>query len=246
VTTTIFLAGAAGAIGRPLARLLVAAGHRVVGTTRSPERADWLRSTGVDPAVLDVFDAEAVRKAVVAARPKIVIHQLTDLPRTSDPAAIDVARQKNARIRIEGTRILVDAARAAGVTRLVAQSIAFVYGPGPTPFSEEAPLMAEPEGNQGATLRGVRALEAAVLGTPGLAGIVLRYGRLYGPGTGVEVKLAGGPIHVDAAAHAALLAVERGSPGVYNVAEDDGTFAIGKARAAFGWDPGFRLSMARS
>lgn len=245
MTKTIFLAGAAGAIGRPLSSLLVAAGYRVVGTTRSDERARWLGSIGAEACVLDVFDAEAVRKAVIAARPDVVIHQLTDLPRTSDPAAIDVARQKNARIRIEGTKNLVDAARAAGVTRMVAQSIAFVYAPGPTPHAEDAALMSAPEGNQGATLRGVRALEAAVLGTPGLDGIVLRYGRLYGPGTGVEGKPAGGPVHVDAAAQAALLAVERGAPGIYNVAEDDGTFAIDKARAAFGWDPAFRLSLAR-
>jgi nucleoside-diphosphate-sugar epimerase len=88
----------------------------------------------------------------------------------------------------------------------------------------------------------VVALETAVTGTPGIDGIVLRYGRLYGPGTWTETRAAPPALHVDAAAQAALLAVTRGVPGIYNVAEDDGAVTTAKARDAFGFDPAFRLA----
>jgi nucleoside-diphosphate-sugar epimerase len=228
----ILLAGASGVVGRRLVPLLVGDGHAVVGITRTAGRADMLRALGAEPLVVDVFDAAALRAAVVAARPEVVIHQLTDLPDTADPAAMAAARERNSRIRIEGTRNLVDAALAAGASRLIAQSIAFAYADGPEPHRETDALAA------GAT--GVRALEDAVLGTPGITGIVLRYGRFYGPGTWTATPERG-PLHVDAAAQAARLAVTRGAPGAYNIAEDDGALTIEKAKAAFGFDPGFRL-----
>ena len=146
---------------------------------------------------------------------------------------------RNARIRIEGTRNLVDAALAAGARRMVAQSIAFVYAGGPEPHRESDPLASD-AGERGVTVRGVRALEQTVTGTAGLVGLVLRYGRLYGPGTWTETAPDRMPLHVDAAAQAARLAVTRGAAGIYNVAEDDGAVAIDKARRELGFDPGFR------
>src|ERR1700722_18659147 len=106
----VFLAGASGAIGRRLIPLLLQAGHSVVGTTRTAARAEWLRAAGIEPAVVDVFDAAALMKAVRAARPEIVIHQLTDLPKNLNPSEMAAGRVRNARIRKEGTRNLVCAA----------------------------------------------------------------------------------------------------------------------------------------
>jgi nucleoside-diphosphate-sugar epimerase len=238
----IFLAGASGAVGRRLIPLLLADGQSITGTTRSAAKAVELEAGGVTPVVLDVFDANAVGEAVAKARPEIVIHQLTDLPQVLDPAQMAASRQRNTRLRIQGTANLVAAARAAGVRRLIAQSIAFAYADGPEPHVETDPL-APPDGDNSSviTAKGVRALEDAVLGASGIAGIVLRYGRLYGPGTWYAAASGKGSLHVDAAAHAALLAVTRGTAGIYNVAEDDGAVVIEKARRKLGFQPGFRL-----
>lgn len=120
----IFLAGASGAIGQRLIPQLLAAGHQVTGTTRNADRAAKLGTLGVEPAVVDVFDADALSRAMRAARPDIVVHQLTDLPAGLDPSRMAEAVVGNARIREEGTRNLVAAAVASGVRRMVAQSIA--------------------------------------------------------------------------------------------------------------------------
>jgi nucleoside-diphosphate-sugar epimerase len=238
----IFLAGASGVIGRPLTTLLVAAGHVVVGTTRSAEKARELRALGADPVVVDVFDSKMLRDAVVQTRPDVVIHQLTDLPDVFDPARSADVLFRNSRLRIEGTANLVAAALATGACRLIAQSIAFAYAEGPEPHAESDPLASADGEQPGAvTARGIRALEAAVLNTPGIDGIVLRYGRLYGPGTW-NTPNARAPLHVDAAAQAALLAVTLGAPGIYNIAEDDGAVAVDKARKELGFDPGFKLT----
>jgi nucleoside-diphosphate-sugar epimerase len=149
------------------------------------------------------------------------------------------SRARNARLRSEGTRNLVDAARAAGAKRLIAQSIAFAYTPGPAPRREDDPI--DTAGEAAVSGRGVVSLESAVTGTPGITGIVLRYGRLYGPGTWTEARAAPPALHVDAAAQAALLAVTRGAAGIYNIAEDDGAVSSAKARAELGFDPAFRL-----
>lgn len=238
----IFLAGASGAIGRQLIPLLLADSHSVIGTTRSATKAAELEALGIAPVVLDAFDAGAVREAVAAARPQVVIHQLTDLPQLLDPAQMAASRQRNTRLRIEGTANLVAAARAAGARRLIAQSIAFAYADGPEPHGESDPL-ASPDGDDpGAiTAKGVRALEELVLGASGLEGIVLRYGRLYGPGTWYSAATGKGPLHVDAAANAARLAVTRDAAGIYNIAEDDGALLTEKAGRELGFDPGFRL-----
>jgi nucleoside-diphosphate-sugar epimerase len=236
----IFLAGARGAIGRRLTPLLLAAGHTITGTTRSVANAGDLRANGIAVVVVDVFDPAALRDAVMRARPEVVIHQLTDLPQTFDRGRLAASLADNARLRSEGTANLVAASLAAGARRLIAQSIAFAYIAGPEPHGETDPLAsAEEDSPEATTARGVRALENAVVNAPGMVGIVLRYGRLYGPGTW-NMPNARAPLHVDAAAHAALLAVTRGRSGVYNVAEDDGAVSVEKARKELGFDPVFR------
>ncbi len=237
----IFLAGASGAIGRRLAPLLVADGWRVVGTTRSADKTPLLRAMGVEPVVVDVFDGVALREIVADARPEVVIHQLTDLPYALETSRMNDALARNARLRDEGTRNLVAAAVRAGARKLVAQSIGFIYAEGPTPHREEDPLLPETHPVYGGTVTGVLSLERQVLEAP-LQGVVLRYGKFYGPGTGFDAPSAPGPVHVDAAAKAAQLAITRALPGVYNVAEADGYVHIEKAVRVLGWDPGFRMA----
>jgi nucleoside-diphosphate-sugar epimerase len=239
MTSTILLAGAGGAIGRRLAPLLLARGYRVAGTTRSLGRADELRDRGLEPIVVDVFDAESLAAAVLGVRPTVVIHQLTDLPHGLEPGRMAEAIARNARIRDGGTRNLVRAAVAAGTRRLVAQSIAWAYAPGPLPHAEADPLDVAAEGARAVSVGGVVALEGWTLNTPPLVGTVLRYGHIYGPGTGTEQ--ADAPrLHVDAAAHAALLAID-GPPGIFNIAEPDSAIATEKARTVLGWDADFRV-----
>ena len=237
----VFVAGASGVIGRPLVRLLVAAGHAVTGSTRSPAKAAQIEALGAHAAVVDAFDAEALQRAVAAAKPEVVIHQLTDLPDVIDPARMAAVLEANSRLREEGTRNLIVATEAAGARRLIAQSLSFVYAPGEGARRETDPL--DDASERASTVRGVMSLEQQVMNAPGLEGIVLRYGRLYGPGTWQGDRPSGtNVLHVDAAAQAALLAVIRGAPGIYNIAEDDGAVSIDKARRELGFDPGFRMS----
>ena len=236
----IFLAGAAGAIGRRLVPLLLGAGHHVVGTTRSAEKADVLRAAGVEPIVLDIFDTALLTRAVSAARPDIVIHQLTDLPPGLDPGQMVEGTKRNARMRSEGTQSLVSATFASGVHRLIAQSIAWMYAPGPQPYSEEDPLDVDAGGTRAITVAGVVALERLAISSPPIEGIVLRYGHLYGPNTGSDVAEAPS-LHVDAAASAALLAVEKAHKGIYNIAEPNAYLSVEKARREIGFDPSFRM-----
>jgi nucleoside-diphosphate-sugar epimerase len=241
IVMKIFLAGAAGAIGKRLVPLLFDAGHRVVGTTRSPAKADALHAVGVEPVVVDVFDASALSRAVSAARPDIVIHQLTDLPPGLDPARVAEGTRRNARMRREGTQNLVTAALAAGVHRLVTQSIAWMYAPGPEPHGEDDPLDVHAPGTRAVTADGVATLERLTLASPPIDGVVLRYGHLYGPGTGADASEIPS-LHVDAAAAAALLAIENAGCGIYNIAERSGYLSTDKARRQLGFDPSFRLA----
>jgi nucleoside-diphosphate-sugar epimerase len=230
----IFVAGAAGAVGRQLIPMLVDAGHEVTGTTRSSERAAWLRSVGAAPTILDAYDEAAVHDAVGDARPEVVIHQLTDLARGFERE--DVAR--TARLRELGTRHLVAAAMAVGARRLVAQSGAWLYADGPLPHDESHPLRTPTDSPADASLRGVLELERLVGGAGDLEGVILRYGFFYGPGTAWELETAPSPrVSVEGAARAAFLAIDHGPPDTYNVVDDDDAVSNRRARLLLGWTP---------
>jgi nucleoside-diphosphate-sugar epimerase len=237
----LFLAGATGVIGRRLVPLLLQRGWHVTGTTRSSEKAETLAAAGAEPVVVDVFDARAIELAVARAQPAVVLHELTDLPPALDPAHMADAIARNARIRSEGTANLVAAALAARVPRMVAQSIAWAYAPQTRPLREEDPLDLQAEGTRAISVGGVVELERRVLESPPLAGVVLRYGRLYGPGTGAEVAAAPS-VHVDAAAWATVLAVERAAPGIYNIADPGPQLDTGKAQTKLDWSADWRIS----
>ncbi len=238
----VFLAGATGAIGKQLVPLLCNAGYEVFGMTRSESKAAELRAANATPIVLDVFDAPALTRAVAAIRPEVVIHQLTDLPDNLEPSGMADGVVRTTRIRKEGTRNLIAAALQAGARRFIAQSLAcWVYADGPQPYSESDPLDVRSDGPYAINVEGIVALERLTLTSPPLEGVVLRYGQLYGPGTGFNERTGWAPLHVDAAAQAALLAIERAKSGVFNIAEDSGYVSIVKARQELGWDPDFRL-----
>lgn len=190
--------------------------------------------------VADVFDAAALQDAVVNARPEIVIHQLTDLPHVvEDEAQLAASYPRNARIRIEGTRNLIAAAQAASARRFIVQSVAFAYAPGAEPHPETDPLNVS-EGPRAVTVRAAADMERQVLAS-GMEAIVLRYGFFYGPGTWHADPIRKPSPHIDAAAQATLLALTRGRSGIYNIAEEDETVSIAKARAELGFDPAFRI-----
>jgi nucleoside-diphosphate-sugar epimerase len=239
----VFVAGATGAIGKRLVPLLVASGQEVVGTTRSPARAGLLRELGAEPVVVDVLDRDAVIAAVTEARPDAIVHQATALSGLgSNMRKLDREFATTNRLRTEGTDNLLAAARAAGVRRFVAQSFggwpfARVGGPVKT---EEDPIDTNPPKQVRGTLAAIRHLESAVTGAEGIEGLALRYGGFYGPGTSLAadgehaelVRKRRFPIvgsgagvwsflHIDDAAAATLAALERGAPGVYNVADDE-------------------------
>jgi 2-alkyl-3-oxoalkanoate reductase len=236
----VFLAGASGAIGRPLVPKLIAAGHEVTGMTRSEARGEELRATGAGAAVVDVFDADALEAAMAEAAPEVVIHQLTALPERMNFRNKDLYTGTN-RVRTEGTRNLIQGARAAGAKRFLSQSIAFSYRPeGGAVKAEEDPLFDDSPPPFASGVLALHEMEDLVLGTEGLEGLVLRYGFFYGPGThyGVDgtvtqdvrrrrMPIVGAGtgvfsfIHVDDAADATVAAVERGSPGIYNVVDDE-------------------------
>lgn len=236
----IFIAGATGAVGRPLVRKLVARGHEVTGTTRSEGKVGLLRDLGATPVVVDALDRDAVMAAVREARPDAVVHQLTAI--SDFKRNIDAAFVPTNRLRTEGTDNLIAAAQAAGARLFVAQSFAaWVYAREGGPVkAEDAPLDGAPPKGVHATSAAIRHVEDAVSGAAGLVGIVLRYGGFYGPGTGLvrggdmmemvekrrfPVVGDGGAvwsfIHIEDAAEATAVAIERGEPGVYNITDDE-------------------------
>ena len=235
----VFVAGASGALGRRLTPALLEAGHGVTGMTRSQESADRLRQAGADAVVCDVFDRERLTEAVHDAAPDAVVHQLTALPSEFDIRKIDYGPTN--RLRTEGTRNLLDAAAAAGVSRFVSQSIAFMYAPdGGHPATEDEPVHTEAPAPFGQAAAATEDGDRQVVGARGMSGLVLRYGFFYGPGTyyAADGHAAGefrkrrqpvvGPgtgvfpwIHIDDAASATVAAVERGEAGIYNVCDDE-------------------------
>jgi len=238
----IFLAGASGAIGRPLVRLLREAGHDVTGTARTAEGQEELRKRGCTAVAVDVFDAEKLARVVSEAAPDVVIHQLTALPRDRSALAQAAVGEANARIRREGTPNLVRAAEQAGARRIIAQSIAWAYAPKTPPYLETDPLDVDATGARATTVaEGIVPLENAVLNSAKLEGVVLRYGLLYGPGTWADAPGRPSPLHVEAAAFAALLATDRGPPGIYNIAEPQSEVSSDKALRLLGWRHDFRL-----
>jgi nucleoside-diphosphate-sugar epimerase len=238
----VFVAGATGAIGRQLVPRLVAAGHEVHGLTRSESKQAMLHQLGAVPVVADALDPDQVAEAVGTARPDVIVHQLTAL------AGVDMRHLERDfaltnRLRTDGTDYLLSAGQAVGVRRFVAQGIcgfgAYARTGGPVK-SEEDPLDPNPAREMRANLAAIRHLEQAVVGARWTEGIVLRYGAFYGPGTSMTpgeesfemvrkrkfpvVGDGGGVwsfIHVADAAEATVAAIEHGSRGVYNVADDD-------------------------
>ncbi|MDX1887656.1 NAD-dependent epimerase/dehydratase family protein [Mycolicibacterium sp. 120270] len=191
----IFFAGATGVIGSRLVPLLVEAGHTVGAMTRSPDKVDALAAVGAEPIVCDVFDRSALGSVVLSFGPDVMLHQLTDLP--DDLADLPVDSTANARIRLEGTRNLLDATRGLGYVKVVAQSVAWTMQPG-------------------AEAAAVAALERAVLA---VNGVVLRYGLLYGPGTYFEQSRPDGPhVHIDTAVSRTMKAVDA-PPGIFTIVD---------------------------
>jgi 2-alkyl-3-oxoalkanoate reductase len=230
----VFVAGATGALGARLVPQLVERGHEVIGTTRSPEKADRLRALGAAPVVLDVLDRAGVREAVALASPDAIVHQATALKGRSDLKHFDRSFGPTNRLRTEGTDALLEAAREAGVRRFVAQSYAGwpyarVGGPVKT---EEDPLDPSPAAEMRESLAAIEHLEEAVVEAGGIA---LRYGGFYGSPDDAQLELVRKRkfplvgegdgvwsfVHLEDAASATVLAVERGEAGVYNVVDDE-------------------------
>ena len=237
----VFLAGATGAIGRPLTQQLVAASHKVFALTRSDKRASQLQQQGATPVVCDVFDKNNLRRQVEAAQPDAVIHQLTALPKRIDPRKIKSQLAATNRLRTEGTKNLFDAALAAGAKRFVSQSIAFAYDTFDKELRSEGDgLYKDPASSFKDVIDAIRALEETTLSSNQLLGTVLRYGFFYGPGTVYaldgsfaedvrrrRVPIAGKGtgvfsfVHVEDAAAATLAALECDEDGIYNIVDDD-------------------------
>ena len=234
----IFVAGGTGAIGRPLAAALVAAGHEVTVFSRSADRVSALGLPGVAPAVGDALNPDDVMRAVQRAEPEVVVNQLTNLAQSANPLAVKRGFDQTSRLRREASATLVTAARTAGARRVVAQSISFVYRPGPGVRTEADPLWTDATGQIGQLAGSVAALERATQGDAAVEGVVLRYGSFYGPGTyfapgGLYASMIAkrrlpipgdggglfGMVHIDDAAAATVAALD-GPPGLFNIVDD--------------------------
>ncbi len=238
----IFVAGATGAVGRPLVAALIKAGHSVAGLTRSASKAEFIRRMGAEPVVADGLDAAAIRAALASTRPDAVIHEMTDLAGASDLRHFDRVFATSNQLRTRGTDILLTAARETGVRRFIAQSYCgWPYARvGGAIKTEADALDPDPPPELRTTLGAIRYLEQAVTDSVQPEGIVLRYGSFYGPGTGMlesavldQIRNRRTPligdgagwwsfVHVDDAAAATVKAVERGRPGsIYNITDDE-------------------------
>ena len=234
-----FLAGGTGAIGRPIIAELLGKGHQIIALTRSQDQSQALMERGIEPAIADVFDPDAVKAVLNRAQPEVVIETLTALPRSYTTEAMKAAAPFNARLRLEGGGNVLGAAKAAGVRRYLRQSIAFWAEPGPGLADEETPLAFDASPAVAADARVVTELESRLLGTSDIEGIVLRYGFFYGPGTWFnsdgdvarQVQQQQLPIigtgtgvwswlHIEDAAIATVAAAEQGNRGIYLIAND--------------------------
>ena len=234
----VFVAGATGALGRHLVPGLVAAGHQVTATTRTPGKVAQLREAGAEPMVVDGLDREAVVAAVRAAGPEVIVHQMTALSQVRIRSLRDPDKMGAATIelRTRGTDNLLAAAARAGTRRVVAQSVAGFYEPSGGPVkTEEDPLASRPSPRSARALAAIKHVEKTVPATAA-EGVVLRYGGFYGPGASDplldavrkrQLPVVGGGtgiwsfIEITDAAAATVAAVERGAPGVYNVVDSD-------------------------
>jgi nucleoside-diphosphate-sugar epimerase len=237
----VFVAGGLGAIGRRLVPMLVEAGHEVAATTTSPAKKQRLFELGATPYVMNGLERESVLEAVSRAEPEVIVHEMTGLLDVLDVRNFDRAFAVTNRLRSQGTDHLLEAARVAGARRLVAQSFGnWNFGPAGTRVqTERDPLDPEPPQSMRESFAAIAHLEAALTGSDAIEGLALRYGALYGPGTGlarrgdfaelirkrrVPVIGKGGGVwsfvHVDDAAAATVAAVEGGEPGIYNVVDD--------------------------
>lgn len=240
MSQTIFLAGATGAIGHALSGILVQAGYKVYGSTLYESQVQALKELGVEPVVMNVYEAERLKNILAEIKPEIVINQLTDLPFGLDADKMHEALIRTARIRTEGTKNLIEAAVASGCKRFIAQSISFIYSEGSLPHLESDSLLPSTHPVYGETADAVRNLEKQVIES-GLEGLVLRYGRLYGPKTGFDAPIAPASVHVDAAAKAAEIVITKGVTGIYNIAEADASLSSEKAINTFKWDANWRM-----
>ncbi len=237
----VFVAGATGAMGKQLVPRLIAAGHEVVGTTRSESKQAELYALGATPVVLDALDPDQVAAAVAEARPDAIVHELTSIE-TFDLRHFDRSFAMTNRLRTEGTDHLLSAARAVGVKRFVIQSYTswpYARTGGPVK-TEDDPLDPTPPREMRESLDAIRHLESAVTGADWTEGIVLRYGGFYGPGTSLspggeqfemlrkrKYPVVGNGagvwsfVHIADAAEATVAAVEHGKRGIYNVVDDE-------------------------
>jgi len=233
----VFVAGATGAIGRQLVPQLLVAGHQVTATTRSPAKVDGLRAAGADPLVLDGLDGAAVGAAVATAEPEVIVHEMTAIPADISFRKFDQTFGPTNKLRTAGVDHLLAAAAAQGVPRFIVQSFAgWPYALSGNPVkTEDDPLTGNPPAAMRSSLDAIRHLERAVTSAP-LAGLVLRYGGLYGPGSSDalvpmlkrrQVPIIGGGggvwsfVHVADAAGATVAAVQGGGPGIYNIVDDE-------------------------
>ena len=242
----VFVAGATGALGAQLVPQLVAAGHEVVGMTRTASKQEGLRALGARPVVADALDRDAVARVVGEAEPEVIVHQLTalsgkmSLREARHPERAAMAKMTN-RLRTEGTDNLLAAGQAVGARRFVAQSFgAFRFARTGGPVQTEADPL-DPD-TPAPGLDAILHLEQAVTSITWGEGLVLRYGGFYGPGTGLSLDpdaMMAGPIrkrqfpivgggggvwshiHIEDAAAATVAAVERGDPGIYYIVDDE-------------------------
>ncbi|QKF72424.1 nucleoside-diphosphate-sugar epimerase [Aliarcobacter faecis] len=237
-----FIAGASGVIGKNICKLLVKDGWKVYGTTRSKNKIESLNKLGIEPIIVDVYDEKKIEEIIVSIKPKIVFHQLTDLPLGLDPDKMEKALESNARLREIGTKNLVNASKKAGIEKMIAQSIAFVYEPSALPHTEDSALLNFSDPVYGTTSKAVASLEEQVLNAP-FIGIILRNGLLYGNETGFDKPVDYvPPVHIEAAAYAAFLAINCDKNSIYNIANDDERLSTIKAKNELKWSPDLRLN----